>query len=73
MNPEHLAARHAESTRRGNEMVQRELLEGQQFTAGGGVVDTDLREPQDPDVPYDPITEIDFLTQEEVEQIGDLE
>ena len=73
MNPEHLAARNAESTRLWNEMAQRELLQGQQFTAGGGVVDADLREPQDPDVPYDPITEIDFLTQEEVEEIGDLE
>ena len=73
MNPKHLAAQHAEGTRLWNEMAQRELLQKQQFIAGAHFVETDHLESQDPDVPYDPITEIDFLTHEEVEDIGDLE
>ena len=73
MNPKHIAAMDTEGTRLWNDMAQRELLEAQRFIAREPVVDTDLRETPDPDVPYDPITEIDFLTQEEVEDIGDLE
>ena len=76
MNPKDLADRHAEGTRLWNEMAQRELLQAQQFAANVRVVDTDLRDPReigDPDVPYDPITEIDFLLEEEVKDIGDLD
>jgi len=73
MNRKHLAAQDAECTRLWNDMARRELLDAQRFMAKEPVVYTDLRETQDPDVPYDPITEIDFLTHEEVEHIGDLE
>ena len=76
MNPKHLAARHVEGTRLWNEMAQRELLQAQQVAANVRVVNTDLRdlrEFEDPDVPYDPITEIDFLLEEEVKDIGELE
>jgi hypothetical protein len=55
-----------------NDMAQRQWDEARQFSAGITSPDTDLRETQDPDVPYDPITEIDFLTPEEVVEIGDL-
>ena len=73
MNSKQLAAQVAEGTALGNNMSRREMLDAQRFTGMESVGDTDLRETPDPDVPYDPITEIDFLTQEEVEQIGDLE
>ncbi|MEO5670114.1 MAG: hypothetical protein ABIR26_05410 [Ramlibacter sp.] len=73
MNSKQLAAQDAEGTRLWNDMARRKLLDAQRFTAMESVGDTDLRETPDPDVPYDPITEIDFLTQEDVEQIGDLE
>lgn len=73
MNLKDLVARHAEGTRLWNEMVERELLQKQQFAAHVRDVDADLRESADPDVPYDPITEIDFLTDEEAEDIGDVE
>lgn len=73
MNSKHLAAQDDEWTRLWNEMAQREVLEARQFIDKAPVVETDLREARDPDVPYDPIAEIDFLSQEEVEDIGDLE
>jgi len=62
----------AHAIRLWNDMAQRQWDEARQFSAGMTSPDTDLREPQDPDVPYDPITEIDFLTPEEVEEIGEL-
>lgn len=54
------------------EMAQRQWDEARQFSAGLSPMDKDRRETQDPDVPYDPLTEIDFLTPEEVLEIGDL-
>ena len=73
MNPKQLAAQDDEWKRLWNEMAQREVLEAQRFIDKAPVFETDLRETRDPGVPYDPITEIDFLTQEEVKDIGDLE
>lgn len=62
----------AHGTRLWNEMAQRQWEEARQLSAGLAPIDTDLRETQDPDVPYDPLTEIDFLTPAEVLEIGDL-